>query len=204
MTTERGRSFDRKLEDVLVARLRDGQAPESLLEDLKARLGDAEADALLSRAESRIRPPPSSPLGARVMVGIAYLWTVMLVFQSIGVLYAATNLINLGGGESRALGQALIALALLKIALLCAGIAAYKWRRSALTTALYGLAITYAFPLGLFVDPLIGGYPPPGGATAAALSLAAAPSYTAVVLIGLVWWQGRAANPLAAEPAVFD
>jgi hypothetical protein len=55
--------FDRKLEQLLVARLRAGQAPETLLEELKARLTPAEAEDVLARAEggsTRLAADPES------------------------------------------------------------------------------------------------------------------------------------------------
>jgi hypothetical protein len=196
----RNRSFDRKLEGVIVARLRE--SPEALLEDLQARLGDAEADAILSRAEARLRPPPPSSLPVRILTGIAYLWTVMLMLQNFGVLVAALDLVKGGDAASIAVGQPLVGLALLKVGLLCAGIALYKRRRSLLTTGLYALIVLYAFPLGLFIDPLISGYPTPDRA-AAPMKLSALLSYLTVVLSGLGWWLGREASPRPAETSVF-
>src|SRR5687767_3920968 len=116
MRAERDRSFDRKLEDVLVTRLRAGEASERLLEDLKARLGEEEADAVLSRAEARVLPRPPVDKVARVLVGLAYAWTAILALQNIGVLTAVWG--GLPGDPG--LGP-FIGLVLLKIGLLCLG-----------------------------------------------------------------------------------
>jgi hypothetical protein len=202
MGMDRSRSFDRKLEDVITARLRGGQSPEALLEDLQARLGDAEADAILSRAEARLRPAAPSNLAVRILTGLAYVWTVMLMFQNFAILITAVELVEEGDAGSIAIGQPLIGLALLKVGLLCAGIALYKRRRSLLTTGLYALMVLYAFPLGVFIDPLISGYPTPDQA-AAPMKLSALLSYLSVVLIGLAWWLGREASPRPAETSVF-
>lgn len=200
MGTDRGRSFDRKLEDVLVARLKAGQLPENLLQDLKARFGEAEADAILSRAEARLRPLPPPSLALRILVGLAYAWSVVLMLQSVGILTAVWGALQYDPSIAPFVG-----FTLLKIGLLCAGIAAYKWRRSPVTTGFYALAILYAFPLGLFIDPRFGSYASiPPSPPELLVSVSALGSYLAVGLITFVWWQGRKAAQSPPETAVFD
>jgi len=197
---DRGRSFDRKLEDVLVTRLRGGQSAESLLADLRVKLGDEEADAVLSRAEARARPRPPADRVGQVLAGVAYGWTVILVLQNIGVLTAVWAALQTDPSIAPFVG-----FALLKIGLLCLGVIAYKRRRSAVTTAFYALTIVYAFPLGLFIDPRFGSLASmPPADPLMALSGSALLSYVAVGLITFVWWRGRKATTDVAEPSVFD
>lgn len=195
-----GRSFDQKLEDVLVGRLQAGQDPDSLLEDLKARLGDEDADAVLSRAEARLRPRSAPDMVACVLAGLAYAWTVVRVLQQVGVLAAVWPALQSDPSFAPFTG-----LVLLKVGLLCLGVVAYKRRRSAATTAFYALTILYAFPLGLFVDPRFGLYASmPPAEPAVALSGSALLSYIAVGLIVFVWWRGRKPSAGTASPSVFD
>lgn len=198
MSAGRDGSFNRKVEEVLVSRLRDGQPAEELLAELKGRLGEDEAEAILARAESRLSPPAASSPALRVFAGTVYAWTAVLMLQNLTILMAA-----LSGPPAGPVTSALVGFALLKIGLLCVGIVVFKRRRSALTAGLYALIVLYVFPLGLLVDPLLGA-PPRGAPTTPLLSISALLSYASAGLFGWVWWLGRARGPPRSPAAAFD
>lgn len=198
-----GGSYDRKLEDVLVARLKGGAEAESLLAELRTRLDGEAADAVLARAEVRTRTHTPPPLAQRVLVGLAYLWTALLVLQNLMIVMSLA-----GSGAELGLHETeffipFLSLTLLKVGALCGGVFAYKRWRSAYTTALYGLALLFAFPLGLYANAaLVPGAEPPDALTL--VSASALCTYAAVVLIALVYWLGRAPARSAAEADVFS
>jgi hypothetical protein len=195
--------FDRKLEQLLVARLRAGQAPETLLEELKARLTPAEAEDVLARAEARVDKAgrgPRIPLAGHLLMGLVYVWIVMLIFQNIGVLFAIQEIPSLPGDPGH---PTWIALALLKIGLLCGALPAF-WRwRSAFSTAGLALAILYAWPVGRFVDGWLGfGFGPQSPSIL--VSGSALPSYVAVALVVIAYHLAQRAAPQPAPVEAFD
>src|SRR5690349_15174805 len=120
---KRDASFDRRLERLVVERLRSGQAAGTLLTELKARLDPAEADALLSRAEARVRAatkPVDRP--SRILAWLAYGWTVVLVFQNITVATSAAQLLGAASPSEQDLLIPLTTLAVAKIILLGAAV----------------------------------------------------------------------------------
>lgn len=203
MGTQRGGSFDRRLEDALVTRLQAGQPPEDLLEELRTRLDDAAAQALLASAQARARPPaaPTSPI-LRILAGLPYVWMVLLVVQQLYVAIAVVQSrqgMSALGGYTAMLDAIMIGLALLRVFLLCAGAFAYKRWRSAGTTAFFAATVLYAFPLGVVIDQFVMPYPVRPD-PAIIMSMSAVCSYAAVFLIALNYLQGRQAVS-AAEPA---
>jgi hypothetical protein len=210
MSESRGRLFDRRMEDALVARLDAGHAPEALLAELRTRLDDATADGVLSRAEARFQAqrngtPPSLPV--RILVGLAYLWTVLLIVQNLIIAITVVRESNATPpmDDSAKFVAAFVGFALLKVGLLCAGAFAYKRWRSAYVTAFYSATLLYAFPLGLFIDQWISPFAATGD-SATPLSVSALCSYASVLLICLGYWLGRQATPrlARADPQTFD
>jgi hypothetical protein len=200
VSEDRGRSFDRKVEDALVARLQAGHEPEALLAELRTRLGDAEADAVLTRAEARVsrqRRASMSP-AMRIVAGVAYLWTGVLVLQNLMVL---GTLLHTPDGIRLFLPN--VAFALLKIGALCLGVFVFRTWRSALTTILYAGAILYAFPLGLFVESLFSEFAARGDASIL-LSVSALVSYAVVFLIAVLYWRERENAPRGVAANAFD
>jgi len=148
------KSFDWKLEQVLVRRLRDGHAPEALRAELRGRLVETEADAILSRAETRARALQAGKervggdLGVRVLTGVAYAWTVVLIIQHLTIIW---TLVPFGLNPRLESGRMAL-FAALKVLGLCAAFLAFKRWRTIHTTGCYGLAIAYAFPLGAMLE----------------------------------------------------
>lgn len=206
MAARRGADFDRRMEDALVTRLRSGEAPEALLHGLMSRLAEDDAVELLSRAKARAEALPplrTTSMTLRVLIGVAYAWSVFLVLQSLQTVVAVPSLMrDLGSDDSwaRFTTTVLMGSALLKVGLICAGIFAYKRWRSAATTAVYAGAVLYAFPVSRIVEGWMVGQllrPDPSTLT----SLDALCSYGAVFMIVLNYLHARPAPQVAAEPA---
>jgi hypothetical protein len=194
------RSFKRKLEQLVLDRLRAGQPAEALLAELKTRMGDAEADTLLSRAEARFarRRTPPGTLATRILAGFAYLWTGVLVLQNVAILMTIGEIARSGLAP-----PSIMLFPVLKIGLLLTLAVAFQFRRSAITAALYAGAILYAFPFGLFVDRLVASFgDPPDPAILTTVS--ALLSYVAALLVGLIYWLGRRDGPRVAGVEAFD
>ena len=202
------RSFDRRLEQLVVQRLRDGQAPETLLAELKGRLDDTGAEAILSRAEARIRTLRAheaegrGSLSMRVLTGVAYAWTVMLVIQNLTIIWTLPTLPGaslLDDGD--AIVRRSIVFAALKIILLGAAFLAFKRWRTIYSTLCYVLAILYAFPIGVIVERLFGTGRPD---TSLLLSTSALLSYVAAGLVLAAYLQGRSRAPQRLAVEDFD
>lgn len=149
MDTRRDGSFDRKLEQLVVARLRSGQTAESLLAELNTRLEPAEAEAILSRAEARAAGATTRlDPAARVLTWLALAWTAILVLQNIGVALSATQSMDAASAYDRqTVFIPFLAFAVANIVLLCAGVvASHRWR-NLLAACAYAVAILFAFPL---------------------------------------------------------
>jgi hypothetical protein len=200
------RSFDRKLEQLVLQRLRAGETPASLLTQLQARLDPDEADALLERAEARLtqsqKPDPQTTLSARVLMGIVYLWALVLLFQNIGVILSVRDL-GAAEGDLGPVMTRLVALASLRIGLLTAAVLVHVRWRTLYSAAFLGLIVLYAFPFGLYLDSWLVRYrtPPP---LAGLISVSSLCSYAAVGLIAVATAQRRRASPPLADPLVFD
>jgi hypothetical protein len=198
MDPRRDRSFDRKLELLVAARLRDGQAPETLLAELRTRLGDAEAEALMSRAEARASGPPNDQ-AARVLAWLAYGWTAVLVLQNVAIiLNSAQSLDAASDFDRRTVFIPFTAFAVGKIVLLGAGAVAFHRWRSLAAACFYAVAILFAFPLGvilqgklLFADYGIG----------VLFTVSAIASYAAALFVAVAYQRTRAVArpPIAVE-----
>lgn len=201
--TSRDTAFHRKLEQLVISRLRGGQTPESLLEDLKARLEPSAAEAMLARAEARLASGEGKGW-ARVLTWIAYVWTVVLVLQNVGVMYGAVEGIQATSvGPPDSAYTVALSFALLNIGLLCAGVFAFKRWPSAYSTAAFALIIVYAFPIAPYVERwLIPAFGPP--ALGMLTSVSALCSYLAAGLIVLAHWRDGKAAPTAPEAAAAE
>jgi hypothetical protein len=196
-TVARDASFDRKLEQLLVKRLQAGEPADDLLKGLQARLTTAEAEQLLARAEARVAKQASraasTPLAARIVMVLVYVWILVLILQNIGVLFALKEIVPAPGDGGPATW---VGMTLLKIGMLCAAAFAFsRWPAPASAGAL-AAAIMYAFPVGRVVEGWLGlGFGPQNPAIL--VSGSALPSYVAAGLVAFAyWWPRRTALQL--------
>lgn len=156
MGGKRDRSFDRKLENALVARLQAGHDPADLLAELRTRLAESEAQSFLARAEDRAADlrRPRRDMSSWIPVWIACAWAAILILQNISIIAAGLRLSPTIGAEAPFVLR-LIVLPTLKIGLLLATAFAVLIRRSIVTSILFAAAILYVFPLGLFLDTFL-------------------------------------------------
>lgn len=202
MSVGRAALFDRKLEDEIVKRLQNGHRSDDLLAELRARLDDATAEAVLSRAEGRVarRTRSRGTMLTHILMGFVYVWTGVLLLQNLIVLATILQL-----SPSYGLGPLLPRLVILPVfnmTLLLGCLFAFRLQRSAITAALYAGAVLFVFPVGLFV----GGRSDLQEADPGILSsLSAMLSYATALLIGVVCWQSRQTEPrVVARWEAFD
>ena len=156
---KRSASFNQRLVQRVVERLRGGDPPEALRAELQTRLDPAEADAFMSQAEAQLAP--NSARGdwiSRILAALAYGWTAILLIQNIAVITTIGHLewTTMSTAEHGVV-MPLAALALAKILVLFVAAAAFSLRPNLPATLFFGLAILFAFPLGMFVSAWVAG-----------------------------------------------
>ena len=157
MTGRSPSGFNRKLTQVVAARLERGQDRASLLAELESRLGRDEAAAILDRVEAAApRADPRRPAGRleTVVRVAACAWAALLVLQNLGVVSGARSI--LGGGSpldhQSALATSIAVGGVVKIGLLAVTAALFLAGRSRARFLTFAAAIIYAYPAGLFIE----------------------------------------------------
>jgi hypothetical protein len=202
--SKRDAAFDERLASTVARRLSQGQPYQALLDELRTRLDEAQAQAILARAAELASPRSGNerPMAVRVPAALAYGWTALLLLQNLAVLTMAGQVLAPDPPASPGAVAALVFGPVAKIGLLCTALLAFRRWRNLYATFFYAAAVLYAFPFGVFVERWLEHMPGPG--PAGLVSVSALGSYVAVVMIATAFRHTQRRTPASLAAATFD